>query len=288
VIEGRCDLVSQILDVTTKSGVNILDNDIIVLTDKIVSKCLGKVVSIDDVKVSKKALKLARRSGLDPKFVELVLRNSDDLVAVVPIKKLVDYGFIDLRSLTNDPKAMEEILSEYPVFFITLREGMLWSDSGIDSSNLPPGYYVIPIEDHDLIAKLIRDGIHKATGKKVAVVICDTEVFLGGSMDFARGSYGIDPIDRCFACRDLYGKPKYGGVDIVVHEVCSAAALVFKQTSEGVPVAIVRGVEWRECECGFKDSIPKADLLKILKEVVKESVKVLGFKGIVRFLKIIT
>ncbi|MCC6023029.1 MAG: coenzyme F420-0:L-glutamate ligase, partial [Desulfurococcaceae archaeon] len=96
MIEGRCDLVSQILEVTTKSGVNILDNDIIVLTDKIVSKCLGKVVSIDDVKVSKKALKLARRSGLDPKFVELVLRNSDDLVAVVPIKKLVDYGFIDL------------------------------------------------------------------------------------------------------------------------------------------------------------------------------------------------
>ncbi len=85
MIEGRCDLVSQILDVATKSGVNILDNDIIVLTDKVVSKCLGKVVSIEDVKVSKKALKLARRSGLDPKFVELVLRNSDDLVTVVPM-----------------------------------------------------------------------------------------------------------------------------------------------------------------------------------------------------------
>jgi coenzyme F420-0:L-glutamate ligase/coenzyme F420-1:gamma-L-glutamate ligase len=239
MIEGKCDLVDEILKAAAESNIKILDRDVIVVTDKVVSKCFGRLVNVKDVKVSEKALKLAKKTRLDPKFVELVLENSDEIVAVIPIKRLVEKGLVELRSLARDTGAAERLLEEYPVFIVTRSGDMLWSDGGIDSSNLPLRHYAIPVKTHDEAAKMIREGIYRATGKRVAVVICDTEVFLGGSMDFARGSYGIDPADRCFACRDLYGKPKYGGVDLTAHEICSAAALVFKQTAEGIPVAIL-------------------------------------------------
>jgi coenzyme F420-0:L-glutamate ligase/coenzyme F420-1:gamma-L-glutamate ligase len=285
VVEGSCNIVEEFLNAAKLQGVDVADGDVVVVTDKLVSKCLGRVVKVDDVKPSKRALRLARKTGLDPRFVELVLGNCDGVVAVVPIKRLVDEGFVDLESLAGDVEAMRKLLDEYPAFFITLREGMLWSDSGVDSSNLPPGYYAIPVENHDEVARIIRDGIQKATGRRVAVVICDTEFFLGGSLDFARGSWGIDPVDRCFGCRDLYGKPKYGGVDIVVHEICSAASLLFKQTAEGVPVAIVRGLKYRERECGLRDALPRIRAGRVIREVFVESLRVLGVKWLLKLLR---
>jgi coenzyme F420-0:L-glutamate ligase/coenzyme F420-1:gamma-L-glutamate ligase len=284
VIEGPCNIVEEILDSARLHGVDLMDGDVIVVTDKLVSKCLGRVVKVNGVKPSKNALRLARKTGLDARFVELVLRNCDGIVAVVPIKRLIDEGLVDLESLAGDVKAMRKLVDEYPDFFITLKEGMLWSDSGVDSSNLPPGYYATPVENHDEVAKMIRDSVRKATGRRVAVVVCDTEFFIGGSLDFARGSWGIDPVDRCFGCRDLYGKPKYGGVDIVVHEICSATSLLFKQASEGVPVAIVRGLKYRECECGLREALPRIHVGKAIKEVIMESLRVLGAKWLLTLL----
>jgi coenzyme F420-0:L-glutamate ligase/coenzyme F420-1:gamma-L-glutamate ligase len=284
VVEGPCNIAEEFLKATRLQGVDVADGDVVVVTDKLVSKCLGRVVKVDDVKPSKRALRLARKTSLDPRFVELVLRSCDDVVAVVPIKRLVEKGFVDLKSLAGDVEAMRMLLNEYPDFFITIREGMLWSDSGVDSSNLPPGYYAIPVENHDEVAKMIRDGIREATGRRVAVVVCDTEFFLGGSLDFARGSWGIDPVDRCFGCRDLYGKPKYGGVDIVAHEICSATSLLFKQTAEGVPVAIVRGLRYKECECGLRDSLPRIRIGRVIREVFVESLRVLGIKWLLKLI----
>ncbi|MGC9148818.1 MAG: coenzyme F420-0:L-glutamate ligase [Sulfolobales archaeon] len=57
------------------------------MTDKIISKSFGLIVDINNVVPSKKALSIARKTRLDPRFIELVLRNSDEILAVVPIKK---------------------------------------------------------------------------------------------------------------------------------------------------------------------------------------------------------
>ena len=257
------------------------------MTDKIISKSFGLIVDINNVVPSKKALSIARKTRLDPRFIELVLRNSDEILAVVPIKRIIEKKYADLYSLTIEKEALGKLLEEYPVFFITTREGSLWSDAGIDSSNLPPYKYSIPIKDHDEIAKYLRNKIRTLTDKDIAVVICDTEVFLTGSLEFARGSYGIDPIDRCFGCKDLYGKPKYGGVDIVVHELCSASALLFKQTIEGIPIVIIRGLKYKKCECGMKESVPKVKLEKIIKETIKETFRIFRFKILLKILEVI-
>lgn len=279
------DLASLIVEAASSQGIGIADKDIIAITDKVISKSLGLFIKLSEVQPTKKAEKIAKKTGLDARFVELVLKHSDDLVAVVPIKRLAERGVIDIGSLAIDRESAKRILEKYPSFFLTIRNGSLWSDSGIDSSNLPEGFFAIPADKHDLVAKNIRERVSMLTSKKVAVVICDTEVFLGGSMDFARGSYGIEPIDRCFGCPDMYGKPKYGGVDMIAHEICSAASLVFKQTSEKVPVAILRGVKYRECECGLKDSMPRLDIEKVVGESLRETKKVLGLSRLLKLFK---
>ncbi|WP_440060009.1 coenzyme F420-0:L-glutamate ligase [Thermogladius sp. 4427co] len=81
---------------------------------------------------------------------------------------------------------LKKLIDEYPYFFIVLKEGMLWSDSGIDSSNAPPETYVIPPRNHNEVARRIHEKIRELTGKYIPVVICDTELFSRGSIDFAR------------------------------------------------------------------------------------------------------
>ena len=133
------------------------DGDIIVLTCKLVSKCLGLLVDIREIKPSPIALEIASRSGLDPRFVELVLRESDELLLAIPVKKLVDEGIVNLYEFSRNPE-------------------------------LAPNIYSIPPRNIDVVAKVLRDGIRELTEKDVAVVICDTEVFYSG---FNRCSEGI-------------------------------------------------------------------------------------------------
>jgi len=156
IIEGKCDLVKLIVDSVREQGLEFRDGDIIVLTCKLVSKCLGLLVDIREIKPSPRALRIASRSGLDPRFVELVLRESDGLLLAIPVKKLVDEGIVNLYEFSRNPE-------------------------------LAPNIYSITPRNIDVVAKVLRDGIRELTGKDVAVVICDTEVSTAGSMDVARG-----------------------------------------------------------------------------------------------------
>ena len=65
---------------------------------------------------------------------------------------------------------------------------------------------------------------------------------------------------------------------MIAHEIYSAAALIAKQSSEGIPAAIVRGVKYRECECGLRDSMPRINYAKVLREIIRESIKTLGIR----------
>ena len=286
LIEKRCDLAEVIVNSVKEQGLEIEDGDVIVITCKIVSKALGLLVKLDDVKPSMKAVRMASKARCDPRFVELVLRESDEVLAAIPVKRLADEKLIDLYSYSKRPEHVKRCLEKYPTIFLVIRDGSLWSDSGLDSSNHPPGVVSIPPRDLDEVAKMIRNRIKELTGKDVAVVISDTEIFLTGSLDFARGSYGIEPIERGFGELDLYGKPKFGGVDAIVHEICAAAALMMRQTSRGIPVVIIRGLDYERCECGYRDRVKMSSesWARILKHVVKETRRVLGLKTLLKTL----
>ena len=284
VVEDGCDLARLVVEAAESSGVGLVDGDVVVVTSKLVSKCLGSLVDISQITPSRRAEKLARRAGLDARFVELLMRESDDVLLAVPIRELADRGVVDLYSLARDGNAAREVLGRSPTIFVTVRDGEIWTDSGLDNSNHPPNIYSIPPRGLDSVARSVREGVKSLTGRDVAVVICDTEMSWAGSMDVARGSYGIEPIDRRFAEPDLYNKPKFGGVDALVHEICAAAALVMRQTAEGIPIAVVRGLRYERCECGYRDRalLDARRLASAIRLTLMHTVKVLGIWHVLR------
>lgn len=83
------DLVEVVLKAASIDGIGLQDYDVLVITSKVLSKALGLLVNIEDVKPSRKAYRIARRAGSDPRFVELLLHESDRIVAAIPFKKLI-------------------------------------------------------------------------------------------------------------------------------------------------------------------------------------------------------
>jgi coenzyme F420-0:L-glutamate ligase/coenzyme F420-1:gamma-L-glutamate ligase len=102
-------------------------------------------------------------------------------------------------------------------------------------------------------------------------------------MDFAVGSSGIEPISRMFGKKDVFGKPKFGGIDLVAHELTAASALVFGQTGAGIPIAVVRGFEYKinETENISNTLVPKAsgtDVAKAIKATMRATACAGGLK----------
>lgn len=256
-IKPGCDLVEVLLKAAEKVKVEISDGDIIAITSKIVSKAEGKFYKLSDVKPSKRALILSRIYGKDPREIELILRNSDRIAFIIPIKKLVKrYGYL-FREYASDPKVAIKLIESDPYIFMTYVRGMILTDAGLDFSNSPEGYCTLSPADPDVSADRIRRRIKEWTGKEVGVVIVDTEWKIDrfGSVDVAIGSSGIEVVTKKFGSVDLYGKPKFGGVDIIPDLVAASANLLFGQTDEAVPIVIIKGIKFKKSEKGIKDIV---------------------------------
>ncbi|RLG65204.1 F420-dependent oxidoreductase [archaeon] len=281
------DLAKLIVDAANRECSGIKDNDIIVITSKVVSKAEGRIIELDEIKPSRRALELARKTGKDPREVQAILDETEEIIAVIPIKEFVEEGIWDLSKYTKDLEGSIQLINNDPCFFITLNvNNQIYTDAGLDFSNHPPGQGSLPPKDPDESARRIRESIRKLTGKDVAVIIADTEVFPAfGSIDLCRGCSGILPFTREFGELDRFGKPKYGGVDLVVHEVACASALLFGQTNRGIPVVIARGVEYEKSDKGLKDYVLDAEKIrKAARIFIKKNVKVLGALKIVKML----
>jgi len=138
-------------------------------------------------------------------------------------------------------------------------------------------------EDPDSQARKIREEIQKLTGKQLAVILADTEMIPFGTMDFAVGSSGIEPISKMFGQKDLHGRAKFGGIDLTAHELTAASTLVFGQTGAGIPVAIIRGYEYEinETENISNTILPQAnnaDIAKAIKATLRATACAQGLK----------
>ncbi|RLG63514.1 F420-dependent oxidoreductase [archaeon] len=262
-IELGSDLAEMIVKAANEQAGGIQNGDVIVVTSKIISKAKGYLEHYLDIKPSKKAKIISRLTGKPDWKVELILKHSKRIIAAIPLTRLLlEMGY---HKMMKNPKNALEVLRRDPVMLVVEnRQGMLCTDAGLDTSNTPYGVASIPPPDPDEEARLLRERIEKLVNKRVAVVVTDTEATITrlGSVDIAVGSSGIRAIKREFGQLDLYGKPKYGGVDIVVNEIAAAAALLMGQTHEGVPVVIVRGLEFeRDCKEGVKDIVITHEML---------------------------
>lgn len=195
-----------------ENSVDLQDGDILVVAQKIVSKAEGRVIDLDTIKPSAKARRLANALNKDSKIVELILRESREIVRV-----------------------------QNGIIITETRHGFVCANSGVDQSNLSTaGAVLLPVDPDKSARKLRRHFLQ--SGRDIAVIITDTfgRPFREGQVNVAIGVAGIRPIKSYIGKKDMFGKKLHVTEIAVADEIASAAELVMGK-SGGVPVAIVRG-----------------------------------------------
>ncbi|MGH9917592.1 MAG: coenzyme F420-0:L-glutamate ligase, partial [Nitrososphaerales archaeon] len=164
-MEPGDDLAGLIVEALRGMDLELADGDIVVVTQKIVSKSEGRLVRLEEVRPTGRAAALAAELEKDPRVVDLVLRES---------RRIVRKG--------------------HGVLITETRHGFVCANSGIDMSNVESGYVALLPLDPDASARGIRRGLERGTAKRLAVIVTDTfgRPWREGQTDLAIGCSGIE------------------------------------------------------------------------------------------------
>jgi len=247
-IKAGDNLAEIIINCADNELGGLQEKDVVVLTSKIVSKAAGRVRKLSEVKPGKRARAISKRTGKDAKWLQMIFDEGHEIVAIMPLKGIIRQHIVNSAGV--DQQCTSQLIEHEQAVCITRgRDGRIHTcDAGIDASNHPAGIVSLLPEDPDRAAEEIREQIRKLTGRCVAVILADTEMMPFGTMDLAVGSCGIEPRAKMFGEKDLFGKGKFGGMDLTAYELAAASALVFGQTAAGIAVAVIRGFEYEVCE----------------------------------------
>jgi len=212
---------SNLVDILISSNkCGIEDGDVIVVSQKIVSKQEGRAINLDTVIPSELSIGIASAYDKDPKLVEAILSETTRIVRM-----------------------------EHGVIIVQTKHGFICANAGIDESNVDGNYVTLLPKDPDTSAKLIRNEIQTKTGKKVAVIISDTfgRPFRLGQTDNAIGVAGIESILSYEGKPDTFGKILRVTAIAVVDELSAAAELVMEKTKKS-PMAIIKNYQFESKE----------------------------------------
>jgi coenzyme F420-0:L-glutamate ligase/coenzyme F420-1:gamma-L-glutamate ligase len=207
-------LVSLILDGLKALGLTLEAGDVVVITQKVISKAEGRVQRLDEVHPSERAREIASRIAYDPRHVEVILSESVRIVREAP-----------------------------RVLITETRHGFVCANAGVDRSNTGGAELVVLLPERpDETAHRLRHAFNAASGVEVGVVISDSfgRPWREGQVNVAIGAAGV------LALRDYRGERDPDGYELqgtelgVVDEIASAAELVMGKLDR-VPVALIRG-----------------------------------------------
>ncbi|MGQ9928133.1 MAG: coenzyme F420-0:L-glutamate ligase [Chloroflexaceae bacterium] len=208
------DLAELLLAALDAAGQTFVPGDVLVVTQKVVSKAEGRLLDLSQVEPSVFARQVAAQGRKDAAYYEVVLRESQRIV-----------------KMANG------------VLITETRHGLICANSGVDESNVASGQIVSLLpEDPDRSAAQLRAAIREATGVTVAVIISDTfgRPWREGQVNVAIGCAGIAPLNDYAGVSDPYGYTMQATLIAIADELASAAELVMGKI-DGVPAAIVRG-----------------------------------------------
>ncbi len=229
------DIAKLIVEAAERQGIKIIDNDIIVVAQSIVSKAEGRVVDLSKVEPSQFSISVSEQVCKSPQLVEVILREAKRIV-----------------------KMRHVLITE-------TKHGFICANSGVDESNVAGGGKVtlLPL-DPDESARRIKEGIFRLTGSDVAVIISDTHgrPFREGAINVAVGVAGMKPVWDRRGDKDLFGYTLRSTIIAIADEIASAAELVMGQANEGIPVVIVRGYRYAKGKGSYKELLmpPERDL----------------------------
>ena len=229
-------LSALVLAALGRNGCSLLTNDVLVVAQKIVSKAEGRQVLLDSVKPSSAALTLARDADKDPRLMELVLRESREVMRV-----------------------------KRGVVIVEHRSGLVMANAGVDQSNLDdqaggPVALLLP-EDPDRSAQGLRAEIAAACGVVVGVIINDSfgRAWRNGVTGVAIGVAGVPAVVDMRGHADRSGRELKVTQIAAADELAAAASLVMGQADEGIPVVHARGFPYALRESSLSELVRPRD-----------------------------
>jgi coenzyme F420-0:L-glutamate ligase/coenzyme F420-1:gamma-L-glutamate ligase len=193
----------------------LVDGDVVVISQKVVSKAEGRTRTLSSVIPSAEASKLARILGKEPNLVQLILEESAEVVR-----------------------------AERGVLIVETNHGLVCANAGIDSSNVAGEETVLLLpEDPDGSARRLRGEIGAAAGARIGVVIADSfgRAWRIGQAEVAIGCAGLEPLDDWRGRQDSHGRELMATQIAIADEAAGAADLVRDKTA-AVPAAVVGGL----------------------------------------------
>ena len=231
------DLARAITDAATAQGLEFTDGDILVVTQKIVSKAEGRVVRLGTIAPSAFAVHAARVLSRDARLIEVVLRESRRIVKM------------DHRAIITET-----------------HQGFVCANAGVDESNVAGENTVtlLPV-DADASARRLRSALKAATRAELAVIISDTfgRPWREGFVNVAIGVAGLAPLKDYRGLLDTGGHLLKATVLAVADELAAAAELVMGKV-DGVPVAVIRGYPYTPGEGTASEMVrpPERDMFR--------------------------
>jgi len=236
-IREGADIGNLILKSIKEKKESLKENDVIVITHKIISKSEGRTIDLTKIIPSEESKNISYRTGKDPKLVELIISQSNEIIKI-----------------------------QRDIIITETKHGFVCANSGIDTSNVEKSNHVVLLPvDPDKSAREIRNYIKSRTKTNVAVIISDTfgRPFRKGQVNVAIGVAGIDPIKSYIGKSDMYGNILRVTEIAIADEIASAAELVMGKSLR-VPVTIVRGYDFSSSDASISKVIraEKDDLFR--------------------------
>lgn len=214
-IEPHTNLAEKITTALKKQNIQLAENDIIVITQKIVSKAEGRIVDLHTINPSTFAKTIASEYNKDARHIELILRESKRIVRM-------DRGVIIAET----------------------HHGFICANAGVDESNVGNNYTatLLPLNPDASAKKIYEDIVKRTNIKKLGIIISDTwgRPWREGQVNFAIGIYGISPLIDYRGQKDIHGFELKVSMIGIADELASAAELVMGKT-DNIPVALIRG-----------------------------------------------
>ncbi|MGA7900909.1 MAG: coenzyme F420-0:L-glutamate ligase [Nitrososphaeraceae archaeon] len=235
--EDLCELIMQKME---EIGECIEDGDILVIAHKVVSKSENRFVNLKNIEPSEESKKLARTSYKDPRLIELIRRESNNIVR-----------------------------HSGGIIIVETKLGFICANAGIDQSNVSVEGDVALLlpENPDKSAALLRSYIRNKSGKEIAVIISDTfgRPFRQGQTNVAIGLAGIEPIESYIGKSDIFGKKLKVTEIAVADEIASAAELAMGKTSK-IPAVIIRGYSFTKSNSSSVSSLIRSRKMDLFRD----------------------
>jgi coenzyme F420-0:L-glutamate ligase/coenzyme F420-1:gamma-L-glutamate ligase len=230
------DIARLVLDAAARQRTPVAGGDVLVLSQKIVSKSEGRLLNLTEVTPSTMATTFATELGRDPRLIEVILRESRRVVRM-------DRG----------------------VLVTETRHGWVCANAGVDQSNVDAEMVALLPEDPDRSARAFRDAVRTHTRSDVYVIVADTfgRPWREGLVNIAIGVAGFAPLRSYLGERDPAGRPLQATILAIADELAAAAEPVMGKLDR-IPAAIVRGLPLAPSEEGSKALLrdPARDLFR--------------------------